>query len=96
MQGWAASARFALPRLCVPLCLLMWRQHVPSTPDVLEARTLCRYRDAPEPQLAGQSVTVRPGPELRQQLHEESARTFNAPLARLMQVYWLNTLFVRH
>lgn len=44
-----------------------------------------RYQEAPEPQLPGHSVTIRPSAAMVQQLHWEAPRVFNAPLARVMQ-----------
>lgn len=45
-----------------------------------------RYRDAPEPQLPGHSVTIRPSADMvAQQLHEQAPRYWNPTLARLMQ-----------
>ena len=45
----------------------------------------CRYRQAPEPQLPGHSVTIKPDAQLLQGLHKEAQSTWTGPLARLMQ-----------
>ena len=46
----------------------------------------CRYRDAAEPDLAGQSVTIQVTPEDIRQLHVDADQTWTPAFANLIKV----------
>lgn len=53
----------------------------------------CRYRDAPEPQLPGHSVTVRPTTEDMKKLYDDAEQTWTPAFVKLIKVgAWLTTL----
>ena len=47
---------------------------------------LCRYKDAPEPDIAGHSVTVKPTPADLAALHQEAEETWTPAFADLIKV----------
>ena len=47
---------------------------------------LCRYKDAPEPDIAGHSVTVKPTAADLAALHQEAEETWTPAFADLIKV----------
>ena len=66
------------------LYLLQGKQDAESHISILPG--LCRYRDAPEPDLIGHSVTCRATAEDIQKLHDDGDATWTPAFAELIRV----------